>query len=110
MIAGIGDDDADGKKAILEVVDLKDLAFLRGVEGLGSDGDLFLWYGSRRRGKQRRPLAGGRSDSPSETEPAAASRRQDSKTRMTAGNGRERMVTIIILPYDPGKARLVSGC
>jgi hypothetical protein len=42
MIAGIGDDDADGKKAILEVVDLKDLAFLRGVEGLGSDGDLFF--------------------------------------------------------------------
>jgi hypothetical protein len=29
---------------------------------------------------------------------------------MTTSRGLERMVTIIILPYDPGKARLVSGC
>ena len=42
MIARIRDNDADRKKAILKVVDLKDFAFLRGVEGLGCDGDLFF--------------------------------------------------------------------
>jgi hypothetical protein len=42
MVAGVRNDDTDGKKMVFQIIDLKDLALFRRIEGFGRDGDLFL--------------------------------------------------------------------